>query len=132
MTNLWEYRARVNHDYENPAVDGDTVDLRADLGFDVDGLGMRVRLLGVDTPERAERERWEAAKEFTAVWLAEHADPKGRFFIRTIRNTKERDKKDSFGRYLVTVYNLVDGQTQGDHCLNAALIDSGHAVVYAE
>lgn len=125
---LWEYRAGVNHDVAEQEVDGDTVDCRADCGFDLDGLGMRLRLLGVDCPERKDLKAWLAAKKFTADWLAEHRDERGRFFIRTIPNTRDRDKKDSFGRYLVTVYNLVDGSAQGDHCLNAALLDSGHAI----
>lgn len=132
MPNLWEYRAGVNHDVANQEVDGDTIDVRTDLGFDMDGLAMRLRLLGVDCPERtADRPAWLAAKLFTHTWLIEHADPAGRLFIRTSRNTRARDKADSFGRYLATVYDLVDGDTQGDHCLNAALLDAGHAVPYA-
>ena len=128
---LWEYRAGVNHDVKNPDVDGDTVDVRTDLGFDMDGLGMRLRLLGVDCPEkRPSRLKWLAAKQFTHDWLAANADPAGRHFIRTTPNTRHRDKADSFGRYLATVYNLVDGDTQGDQCLNAALLDAGHAVPY--
>jgi endonuclease YncB( thermonuclease family) len=128
---LWEYRAGVNHDVTNPDVDGDTVDVRTDLGFDIDGLGMRLRLLGVDCPEKKpDRAAWLAAKNFTHDWLARHADPDGRHFIRTTSNTRGRDKADSFGRFLATVYNLVDGDTQGDHCLNTALLDAGHAVPF--
>lgn len=131
MPNLWEYRAGVNHDVASQEVDGDTVDVRTDLGFDMDGLAMRLRLLGVDCPERnTDRPAWLAAKLFTHNWLIQHADLAGRHFMRTIRNTRDRDKADSFGRYLATVYDLVDGDTQGDHCLNAALLDAGHAVPY--
>lgn len=122
---LWEYRAVVLG-----VVDGDTIDVRTDLGFDANGLKMRLRLLGVDCPERADRERWDAAKKYTAAWLSEHADNKGRVFIRTQPDTHDADEDDSFGRYLATVYNLTGGDTCGDHCLNAALLDSGNAVVY--
>lgn len=130
MPNLWEYRAGVNHDVDNQEVDGDTIDCRTDCGFDIDGLGMRLRLLGIDCPERKTPDAWYAAKLFTHDWLEAHRDPKGRFFLRTTRNTRDRDKKDSFGRYLATIYNLIDGDTQGDHCLNAALLDSGNAIPY--
>lgn len=130
MPDLWEYRAGINHDVDSQEVDGDTIDCRIDCGFDIDGLGARLRLLGVDCPERNTPGPWFAAKQFTHDWLTEHRDFKGRFFIRTTRNTRDRDKKDSFGRYLVTVYNLIDGDTCGDHCLNAALLDSGNATPY--
>lgn len=43
---MYEYRASVIR-----VIDGDTVDLRIDLGFEV-GLNMRVRLAGIDAPER--------------------------------------------------------------------------------
>lgn len=125
--NLWEYRAAWLH-----VVDGDTIDVRVDVGFDHNGLGMRLRLLGVDTPERKGDTRLagDLAMAFTNAWLQYHADPKGRVFLRTARSPHDVDKDDSFGRYLATVYNLVDGETCGDHCLNAALLDSGNAVPY--
>jgi endonuclease YncB( thermonuclease family) len=129
---IWEYRAGVNHDVANLEVDGDTIDVRTDLGYDLDGLGMRLRLLGIDCPETKgdTLAAGLAAKQFTHDWLVATADTKGRHFIRTIRNTHDRDKKDSFGRYLATVYNLVDGDTQGSHCLNVELLASGNAVEY--
>lgn len=126
--NLWEYRAEWLK-----VVDGDTIDVRTDKGFDDNGLWMRLRLLGVNTPElRGDtKTAAEAAKQFTIDWLSTHADAKSRVFIRTVRSIHDVDKDDSFGRYLATVYNLVDGEIQGDHCLNAALLDSGQAVPYA-
>ena len=127
MPDLWGYRATWLN-----VVDGDTIDIRTDLGFDMAGLKMRLRLLNIDTPEvtGATKEAGLAAKSFTHDWLMTHADENGRVFIRTLRSTKDVDKKDSFGRYLATIYNLVDGDTCGDHCLNAALLDSGNATPY--
>lgn len=123
VAQLWEYRAVVLY-----VVDGDTFDVRVDKGFDDDGQKMRLRLFGLDTweDEGATREAGLAATAFTRRWLAEHADVNGRLFIRTTRSTRDVDKADSFGRYLATVYNLVDGQTQGAHCLNVELIAGGH------
>jgi len=54
------YTARVKR-----WVDGDTVVVDVDLGFDVRLVDQRMRLLGVDTPERGEPGHLEAA-EFSA------------------------------------------------------------------
>lgn len=127
MPDLWKYRAEWLN-----VVDGDTIDVRTDKGFDDDGQKMRLRLLGIDTPERKgdTRAAGDVAKQFTLDWLSAHADNRNRVFIRTVRSIHDVDKDDSFGRYLATVYNLVDGDTCGDHCLNAALLDSGNAIPY--
>lgn len=44
---MYEYRATVIR-----VIDGDTVDLRIDLGFDA-SINVRVRLDGIDAPVRA-------------------------------------------------------------------------------
>lgn len=98
---MWEYRAHVTN-----VVDGDTIDVVTDLGFGMDGLVMRLRLLGVDTPERADYEQWLSAKDFTQSWCAAHVDAKGWLVITTIKNTHDRDKADSFGRYLAVVWSM--------------------------
>lgn len=73
-------------------VDGDTVDLRLDLGFHLT-TALRFRLLGTDTPERHE-DGWHECTEFTRAWLVEHAG-----VIRA-----ETVKTDSFGRWLARLY----------------------------
>ena len=50
---MYQYHAVVNR-----VVDGDTVDLRIDLGFKV-WVEKRCRLLGVDTPETRTRDERE-------------------------------------------------------------------------
>lgn len=101
-------------------VDGDTVDLelsrQLDLGFHVHVAAstvQRVRLLGVDTPERGQP-GWREAGEYVRQWLedAEQDDL-----------TCATRKGDSFGRYLATI-------TAGLACLNDDLISAGHAIPY--
>ena len=52
-------------------VDGDTIDVAIDLGFDV-CTKQRVRLLGIDTPESRtsdkEREVWSSSKKKLKEW----------------------------------------------------------------
>ena len=43
---MYEYRAKINR-----VVDGDTVDVDIELGFDIVLTGQRVRIMGIDTPE---------------------------------------------------------------------------------
>ena len=119
---MWEYRATPVH-----TVDGDTIDVVTDLGFGIDGMNMRLRLLGIDTPERSgdTKPAGDAALAFTKNWLTDNADADGRILIVTIKDRSSRDKKDSFGRYLAVVWDMAKTRT-----LNQDLIAAGHAVVY--
>lgn len=101
-------------------VDGDTVDLRlavwaGSLREYPLSIVERVRLIGVDTPERhgATRDAGNAARAFTAAWLSQH---RASLTVWTCR-------RDSFGRLLGGI--AADGQT-----LASALLLSGHAVIY--
>lgn len=110
---VYEYRATVRR-----VVDGDTVDVDIDLGFDVTLKSQRVRLLGVDTPESRTRDKIEkiyglAAKARLSSLLCEGPV--------TIHTTK--DKRGKFGRILATFF------TNG-LSVNQTLIDEGHAVMY--
>ena len=73
-------------------VDGDTIDVMVDMGFQTH-CRQRLRLLGVDMPERGKAGFAEASEE-TARLL------QGEITVYTV-------KKDSFGRWLAEVY--VDG-----------------------
>jgi micrococcal nuclease len=80
-------------------VDGDTVDLKVDLGFDI-FIHMRFRLFGVDTPEirtkdLKEKEWGLRAKEFVVQTFAENGN-------KCIVNT-QKDAKEKYGRYLATI-----------------------------
>ena len=109
------YRARPER-----VIDGDTICLVIDAGF---GLwvagghgGARVRLLGVDTPERNEP-GWDAARAFTSAWLFATGGNEWPLVIQTV-------KADNFGRYLGDIWRVTDGRH-----LNRDLIEAGHARV---
>ena len=57
---MFEYNAEVLR-----VVDGDTLDARIDLGFDVH-VNKRIRLMGIDTWERRTRDKAEKAKGLAA------------------------------------------------------------------
>ena len=99
-------------------VDGDTVDVDIDLGFDTWRRGERIRLYGIDTPECRTRDAEEKAAGFLAKEFVEDALHVGGTYRL---QTKEKGK---FGRYLGTIY-LTD-----DTSINAALVTEHLAVPY--
>jgi len=99
-------------------VDGDTVDVDIDLGFDTWRRGERIRLYGIDTPECRTRDAEEKAAGFLAKEFVEDALHVGATYRL---QTKEKGK---FGRYLGTIY-LTD-----DTSINAALVTEHLAVPY--
>lgn len=88
-------------------VDGDTVDLRVDLGFHMT-TALRFRILDVDTPERSEP-GWADATAITRSWLG--ADE------RTLR--ARTAKADSFGRWLAEVYDATTLERLAEHVIAA-------------
>jgi len=106
-------------------VDGDTIDLMIDLGFNIHHK-IRVRLYGVNTPESrtkdlAEKEMGLKAKSFTSDWLIRHQW----VFVNTIP-----DKNDKYGRILAKIYSseAIDNPTTA--CLNTDIIEAGFAREY--
>jgi micrococcal nuclease len=106
-------------------VDGDTVDLRIDLGFDIHHK-IRVRLYGVNAPESRTSNKQEKvlglkAKQFTKDWLSGHKW----VFVNTIP-----DKNDKYGRILARIYSSQDIADPLTACLNTDIIQSGFAREY--
>lgn len=106
-------------------IDGDTVDLMIDLGFDIHHK-IRVRLYGVNTPESRtkdlkEKELGLKAKQFTKDWLDGHKW----VFINTIP-----DKNDKYGRILARIYSSDKIEDSKTACLNKDIIQSGFAREY--
>jgi len=102
-------------------VDGDTIDLAIDLGFDV-WVRERVRLAGVDAYESRTRDLVEKAKGLRATgfveqWCAGHG------MQVMLHSTNFATGK--FGRILGVIYDL-----SGSDCLNDTLIAEGHATSY--
>ena len=114
---MYEYRVRK----VNKIVDGDTIDVDIDLGFNV-SFSQRVRLAGIDTPESRTRDLAEKAlgleskKKLTAL-LAAAGD--------IIIKTEKPDSTEKYGRILGWLF--IDGQEQS---VNHALIAGGYAWEY--
>jgi len=86
---MYEYKATIIK-----VVDGDTVDVDIDLGFDTWLHNQRIRLYGVDTPECRQRDKARKAHGLLAKAYVQKALIVGRTYALT---TKEKGK---FGRFL--------------------------------
>lgn len=118
-------------------IDGDTVDVVIDLGFRMSMAG-RIRLLGVNTPERktTTRAAGDAAARYAADWLARASRgstrdaERGRIEIVPGVGSEDypldirTEKDDAFGRYLADLV-APDGSS-----LSAELLAAGQAVPY--
>lgn len=113
-------------------VDGDTYDLRIDLGFHM-SAALRFRLYGYDTPEvygqSKDSEEYEAGKQasdFVELWFNswERAPEFVEFRAATY-------KADSFGRWLADIYVVyeVRDELRQKH-LGQELFNEGLAEVY--
>ena len=96
-------------------IDGDTIDVRADLGFDV-SLKLRLRFAGINTPESRTRNLGLAAKARLKEIL-ESADS----------IEFESFGKGKFGRVLATPY-VVNNDKRTDVC--QLLVREDHARLY--
>jgi micrococcal nuclease len=114
---MYEYYVRK---VEN-VVDGDTIDVLIDLGFDI-LFQSRVRLAGIDTPESRTRDLKEKAlglesKEYLKKYLK---DAKS-----VVIKTEKMNSTEKFGRILGWIY--VNGDTES---LNDKMINDGYAWGY--
>jgi micrococcal nuclease len=114
---MYEYYVRK---VEN-IVDGDTIDVLIDLGFDI-LFQSRVRLAGIDTPESrtkdlAEKTLGLESKEYLKKYLK---DAKS-----VVIKTEKMDSSEKYGRILGWVY--VNGDTES---INDKMINDGYAWGY--
>ena len=86
---MYEYKSVIVK-----VVDGDTVDVDIDLGFDVWLRNQRIRLFGIDCPESRTRNKQEKAHGLLAKAYVQKALVVGGTYALT---TKEKGK---FGRFL--------------------------------
>jgi len=121
---MYHYRVKLLK-----VVDGDTVDVDVDLGFDVWLRNQRIRLYGIDTPESRTRDKEEKrfgvrAKQHLSHMIStkiEHgplvgADTKKQISLQSLGRGK-------FGRILGVLF--VDGVS-----VNEKMIEDHHAVAY--
>ena len=95
---MYEYGCQVTR-----VVDGDTIDVDLDLGFDII-YKCRVRLYGIDTPESRTRNKDEKVRGKLAAKFLQNAISNGE---NVILQTQLKDSKGKFGRVLASV--VVDG-----------------------
>ena len=103
-------------------VDGDTVDIVLNLGFNV-LHAVRVRLAGIDTPESRTRDldekaRGKLAKKFLENWLSQEHEKK-KIVIKTFKKSKGK-----FGRALAEIW-------VNDVNVNQDMVECYHAVPYS-
>jgi len=111
---MYEYNCTVER-----VVDGDTIDVTLDLGFDI-LYKSRVRLYGIDTPESRTRDKDEKARGKMAGAFLEEAIEDGE---KVIIQTKLKDSRGKFGRILGDV--IVD-----DININQLMVKCHLAVAY--
>ena len=120
---MYEYRATIVK-----IIDGDTVDVDIDLGFNVVLQDERVRIAGIDTPESRTRDLEE--KKFGLAAKARVKQLLGKTCVlKTQINKNGEDMKGKFGRILGD-FNVYDSTTDSWKLLTSILISEGHAVPY--
>ena len=109
----------------NRVVDGDTIDVTIDLGFDL-YKKERVRVAGVDTPEKRTRDKEEKELGLDATaWLKEKLDGALRGDDELVIRTELVGGVGKYGRLLGWLY-IGDA----DLSLNEQMIEEGYAWAY--
>ena len=111
---MYEYNCKIVR-----VVDGDTVDVDIDLGFNHWIHGERIRLFGVDCPECRSRNKEEKAAGLAAKNFVKGLLHDGGTYTLTTR------EKGKFGRYLGVI--MLSDNTS----VNAALVSEHLAVPYS-
>lgn len=115
---LYRYSAYVKDVY-----DGDTITVDISLGFHVTMSDIKVRLIGIDTPEIRTKDLDEKKKGLeTRDWLRERILNK-----KVLLHTKEKGK---FGRWLGMIWTLEEDKPEFENSYNKQLINEGFAKEY--
>ena len=118
----WNYKiSKVDR-----VVDGDTIDITIDLGFDL-SIKQRVRIAGVDTPEKRTRDLAEKklGKDAT-YWLEDKLDDAvNDGFDLSIRTELGKGATGKYGRLLGWLYVGSEGRS-----LNEQMVEEGYAWEY--
>ena len=109
----------------NRVVDGDTIDVTIDLGFDL-YKKERVRVAGVDTPEKRTRDKEEKELGIDATnWLKKKLEDALKGEDNLVIRTELVGGVGKYGRLLGWLY-LGDAESS----LNEAMIEEGYAWAY--
>ena len=107
-------------------VDGDTVDVDIDLGFNVWMNNQRIRISGVDAPEVRTRDLEEKAAGFESKAFVEGLLPVG---SNQILISEEYNNSGKYGRIIGT-FELYNSVKDAWSDLSTMLLESGHAETY--
>jgi micrococcal nuclease len=102
-------------------VDGDTIDVEIDLGFDI-SFSSRVRLAGIDTPESRTTNK---AEKVLGLEAKEYVKSKIKDAKEVIIKTEKMDSSEKYGRILGWVF--LDGSKIS---INEQMIADGYAWGY--
>ena len=114
---MYQYKCKINK-----VLDGDTVDIDLDLGFNIVLANQRVRMAGIDTPESRTTNKEEKPRGLLSKKKLGEKLPVGSWQI--IETQKSDNNDDKFGRIL-GVFLLEDGTKVNDW-----LIKNNYAVPY--
>lgn len=114
---MYEYRVKKI----TGVVDGDTIDVEIDLGFNV-SFSQRVRLAGIDTPESRTKDKFEKSLGLEAK---EYLKTKLKDAELIVIKTEKPDSSEKYGRILGWLY--VNGDTVS---INDHMIEDGYAWGY--
>ena len=115
---MYEYKCKVKR-----VVDGDTMDVILDLGFDV-LHSVRVRLSAIDTPESRTRDLDEKARgKLSKAYLKESIKGK-----KIVLKTKLKDSRGKFNRVIAEVWAEFEKGSLRN--VNELMIKECHAVKY--
>lgn len=105
----------------NRIVDGDTIDVTIDLGFSIN-INQRVRVAGIDSPEKRTRDAAEKALGLDATeWMTKRLEKAPELIIKTA-------VEGSMGKYGRVLGWLFVGEE--DISLNEQMINEGFAWKY--
>ena len=114
---MYQYKCKINK-----VLDGDTVDIDLDLGFNIVLANQRVRMAGIDTPESRTTNKEEKPRGLLSKKKLAEKLPVGSWQI--IETQRSDNNDDKFGRIL-GVFILEDGTKVNDW-----LIKNNYAVPY--
>ena len=114
---MYTYKCRINK-----VLDGDTVEIDLDLGFNTTLANQKVRLLGIDTPESRTTNKEEKVRGALSKKKLQEKLPVG-CSVKIITH-KNDNNDDKFGRILGE-FILDDGTN-----LNKWMIENNYAVPY--
>ena len=117
---MYEY-----HSVLRRIVDGDTVDVDINCGFDIVLSNQRIRLYGIDTPESRTRDLEEKkCGKLAAKYIKDHIKVGSTFTLRT-----HLDSKGKYGRILGELICYVP-EFDREMSLNTAMVMKHLAVEY--